>query len=323
MIGLASVSTAEIERSPAVPESLYRFFAEEVFNALPDSVQHGLATLVLSPEIDRVLASRLLGAEDVESVCEAALDVGILVERGAQLHMHPLARAYLEDRLDRVGVAPDRRALDICIRYFGERRNWDAAFDLIVRHQLEAELRPLLEEALDELLETARLSTIESWCDHAERSSAVSPIISLGRAEVELRRGHLTAAQAHAELVASQAKELEFRALFIAGRAAHLASREDEALELFRRAEESAPSDALRREASWGQVMCLIDLEDPGAADALDEMVRGVAPRQRTRGRASGNLSAVRAQASVWGAGSHRSRSRSSAASGCRRRSAR
>ena len=112
VIGLASVSTAEIERSPDVPESLYRFFAEEVFNALPDSVQDGLATLVLSPEIDRVLASRLLGAEDVEPVCEAALDVGILVERGAQLHMHPLARAYLEDRLDRVGVAPDRRALE-------------------------------------------------------------------------------------------------------------------------------------------------------------------------------------------------------------------
>ena len=276
VIGLASVSTAEIERSPDVPESLYRFFAEEVFNALHDAVQEGLATLVLSPEIDRMLASRLLGAEDVEPVCEAALDVGILVERGAQLHMHPLARAYLEDRLDRIGVAPDTKTLDICIRYFGERRNWDAAFDLIVRHHLEAELGPLLEDALDELLETARLSTVESWCEHAERSSAVSPIISLGRAEVELRRGHLAAAQSYAELVASQAKDLEFRALFIAGRAAHLASREEEALELFRRAEESAPSDALRREASWGQVMCLIDLDDPGAADALDVMVTGV-----------------------------------------------
>ena len=276
VIGLASVSTAEIERSPELPESLYSFFAEEVFNALPEVVQEGLATLVVSPEIDRALAGRLLGAEEVEPVCDAALDVGILVERGAQLHMHPLARAYLQDRIDRLGGEPDERALDICIRHFGERRNWDAAFDLIVRHRLEAELGPLLEEALDELLETARLSTIETWCEHAERSSAVSPIIALGRAEVELRRGHLTAAQAHAELVASQAEDLEFRALFIAGRAAHLASREEEALELFRRAEANAPSDALRREARWGQVMCLIDLENPGAMDALDEMVKGV-----------------------------------------------
>ena len=59
-----------------MPEALYDFFAEEVFSSLPDVVQEGLATLVVSPKIDRALAGRLLGAEEVEPVCEAALDVG-------------------------------------------------------------------------------------------------------------------------------------------------------------------------------------------------------------------------------------------------------
>ena len=43
MIGLASVSSAEIDSAAEqVPESLYRFFAEEVFGALGAEVQQGL-----------------------------------------------------------------------------------------------------------------------------------------------------------------------------------------------------------------------------------------------------------------------------------------
>ena len=42
VIGLASVTTAEIEDSEQLPEALYRFFAEEVFEALDDEVKAGL-----------------------------------------------------------------------------------------------------------------------------------------------------------------------------------------------------------------------------------------------------------------------------------------
>ena len=49
VIGLASVTTAEIEDSEQLPEALYRFFAEEVFEALDDEVKAGLATLAVAP----------------------------------------------------------------------------------------------------------------------------------------------------------------------------------------------------------------------------------------------------------------------------------
>ena len=105
VIGLASVTTAEIEDSEQLPEALYRFFAEEVFEALDDEVKAGLATLAVAPILDRELAMELLG-ERAEYVCGAAIRVGVLVERGQQLEPHPLARSFLEDRCAQLGGAP-------------------------------------------------------------------------------------------------------------------------------------------------------------------------------------------------------------------------
>lgn len=269
VIGLASLTEAEIGES--VPESLYQFFAEEVFGALEPDVQAGLATLAIAPLIDRTLAATLLG-DAAERISTAALDVGILAEREARLEIHPLARSFLESRGAHVGLVADDDAVARCVSHFRERRDWDAAFDVIARHGEPAQVEGLLEEALDELLDTARLSTIENWCDRADRGGSERPIVSLARAEVALRRGRLTAAQAHAESVTSESSAIQFRALSVAGRAAHLSSREEEALALYQRAEAIAPSDALRREATWGQVSCLADLEVPAAADMLEEL---------------------------------------------------
>src|ERR671918_378977 len=186
VIGLASVSAAEIDDRESVPESLYQFFAEEVFSALDRDVQQGLATLAIAPVIDRTLTGRHLG-ERADKICGAALDVGILVERGARLDMHPLARVFLEGRREQMGVAPVSESIDHCLTYYRERRDWDAAFDLIVLRGGASELESLLEDALDELLGTARLPTIESWGEHAKKVGSTSPIFLLSRGEVALR----------------------------------------------------------------------------------------------------------------------------------------
>ncbi len=63
VIGLASVSSAEIEDDlDQVPESLYRFFADEVFGALGAEVRQGLTTLAVAPVLDHELAAALLGS---------------------------------------------------------------------------------------------------------------------------------------------------------------------------------------------------------------------------------------------------------------------
>jgi LuxR family transcriptional regulator, maltose regulon positive regulatory protein len=275
VIGLASVSAAEVgERSP-VPESLYQFFAEEVFGALESDVQAGLVTLAIAPVCDRSLAARLLG-ETVDRVCATATDVGILVGRDGRLEIHPLARAFLEGQHEHAGSIPASEAVNHCVAYYCEWGEWDAAFDLVARCGQAGDIESVLEGALDSLLETARLATLEQWCNRLDQANLESGILSLSRAEVAIRRGHLAAAQAHAESVVRVAPHLEFRAFSIAGRAAHLESREDEALAFFRRAEASAPTEALRRSALWDQVLCMIDLEMPEAIEAIEQLVGGV-----------------------------------------------
>ena len=97
--------------------------------------------------------------------------------------------------------------------------------------------------ALDELLDTARLPTLQKWFEFATEAGLESGVLSVARAEVALRYGRHVEAMAHAEAAAGKDSELAFRALYVAGRAAHLASREEDALELYRRAEAAASTE--------------------------------------------------------------------------------
>ena len=130
--------------------------------------------------------------------------------------------------------------------------------------------------ALDELLDTGRLPTLQRWC---EASSTVDPegaIFLVAGAEVALRFGRHVEAMARAEAAAAKDPALAFRAFSVAGRAAHLASREEDALELYRRAEASASTDPERRDAMWGQLMCAVELETSDAGEQLRELRLGV-----------------------------------------------
>jgi DNA-binding NarL/FixJ family response regulator len=86
-----------------------------------------------------------------------------------------------------------------------------------------------------------------------------------------MRTGNYLEAAAHAESASSDPR-LVFRALSVAGRSAHLASREEAALDLYRRAEGAAANDFQRRDARWGQLACLTELELPNAEPELLEL---------------------------------------------------
>jgi DNA-binding NarL/FixJ family response regulator len=86
---------------------------------------------------------------------------------------------------------------------------------------------------------------------------------------VTLRLGRHIEAISHAEGAAQRAGEHVFRALAVAGRAAHLASREEYALGLYQHAAEAASTESQRRDALWGQLMCMIELESDKASSAL------------------------------------------------------
>ena len=76
-----------------LPETLYEFFADELYRGLDPAVQTGLAILAAMPLVDRELAETILGPERAEQVCHEALRLGILEERDARLELHPLVRS--------------------------------------------------------------------------------------------------------------------------------------------------------------------------------------------------------------------------------------
>ena len=281
VIGLAGVAPAPGQAQGNMPETVYDFFAEEVYQGLEPDVRVGLGTLAVAPSLDRELAVELLGAEHAERVLREALRMGICDERGGRLELHPLARTFLEARTS-AGVGLGREQVtSACLEAYRARRDWDSLFDLIERNGLESELERLLGDALDELLDAARLATVEMWVTLAEHRDLDAPIFRIARAELSLRQGRHVTAQTLAEGALKDIDpdgNLAYRALRVAGSAAHVDSREEEALVFYRRAEAAATNSKDKRDALWGQVMCASALELEEAHDLLALLIRTSLP---------------------------------------------
>ena len=165
------------------------------------------------------------------------------------------------------------------------RREWDAAFEVLDRRGVDGieDLESLINEALDDLLNSARLATLDTWVTRASRRGLDFPILLVAKAEVDLRHGLHTSAEAMARQAADRSlgsNDVAYRALELAGRAAHVGSREEEALDLFRRASVVAPDSARRRKAMWGEVMSAAALELSEAHELLRELEEiSVGPR--------------------------------------------
>jgi DNA-binding CsgD family transcriptional regulator len=273
LIGLAAMTPSAAVPEVELPESLFEFFAEELYRGLDPSVRTGLAVLVEMPLIDRELAAAILGPERARSVCNEALRLGVLTDRDGYLEFHPLVASFFERRTARESGSRQPDLLrDAWIHYRG-RGEFDAAFDLTEKVGTARDVDRLVLDSMDALLEGARVPTLEHWVLRAADRVGETTSVLLAQAEIALRQGRHLAAQAVAERVCRSGEPAgAFRALMIAGRAAHVGSREDEALALFDCAEHAARSEEERRHAKWGQLTAAIDLELDRSLVLLDEL---------------------------------------------------
>ena len=287
VIALAAVSGVPELPDDDAPEALYDFFAEEVYRALSPDDRAGLGVLAAATALDQALADILLGPGRAEQVVAEGVAIGVIVERGERLELHPLARTFIEAKAIEEWPAEHATAVASCLEVYRKRRDWDAAFDLVERNNLVDELESLLTEALDELLDTARLTTVEAWVQFAATRHMRRPIVSIAAAEVCLRMGQLIVAETLADDAIGQVEsgdDFEFRAFKVAGQVAHVASRETQALKLFRQAEAVAQEPLSAREALWGQLMAMMALELPEASDLLG-LLRSTLPLESPRER--------------------------------------
>jgi LuxR family maltose regulon positive regulatory protein len=274
VIGLARRLPRPVDFSAGFPDEIYDYFAEEVYQSLAPELRRALCLFALAPSLDRELAAELAGPDEIDTVIREAESIGLMAVRQGQPTLHPLAATFLLQR----GADQGRdRSLGVtrCLEHYLARREWDPLFDLILRERLLPHLYDVLTLALAELLNSGRLATIRSVIEASGREKSSHPIVDLARAEVALREGNTFAASAHALGAIDRMDDtdpLSFRALVIAARAAHIGNREDEAIQLYTRAEGVASSDGERREAWWGLLSSLSQVESDDAWDVLERL---------------------------------------------------
>lgn len=276
VIGLAALTDDLDVPEGSLPEALYTYFAEELYQAAPPDVQHALRRLALSSTVSTAVAEALLG-ERAEHVLAEARRIGFITSAGpAAYDIHPLLRAFLEDKFrEETAGAGDPQVIERLVRTHLEREEWDDAFSLLERFFDRGLLVELFEAALPRILFDARLPTLARWVELAAARRVSAPVIDLAEGELAYREGDSGRAEALALQAARRLPldhRLTSRALFLAGSSAHRTYRDEVALDYFAQAHQAARDDADRRHALWGRFLAMVTLEREEAAQVLSDL---------------------------------------------------
>ena len=276
VVGLAGMAPQARDVDAVLPETLYEFFAEEIYDGLEPRLRKDLELLATMPLVDRELVVTLIGPERAHQTVDEALALGILDERGDRLELHPLVESFFEKRARAETRAEAVEAFPTAWAYYTAQKEPDAAFDLAHELGVPSDVDRLLIESMDELLNSARLSTLETWVGRAVRLVGETPAVLVAQAEIALRRGRHLTAQALADRAVRAdevAQNVRYRALLAGGRAAHIGQREEAALSLYSQAEMASSSDAQSRAARWGRLSVAAALElEAVAVNLLEEL---------------------------------------------------
>ena len=279
VIGLAANASGVAPPRHDLPPALYDYFAEELYQRLDRDLQIALCLLCIAPAITPGLQEVLLG-DHRERQMEAAMRLGVLNEKDGEFEIHPLLRSFLEPKLQELGPNQLDELTAVVIDHLLQVGAWDDAFNVIERMKASSRLADLVAAAIEEIIESGRISTLAQWLDAAAQGHVTAPILDFAEAEVAFRQGRYGTAAALASN-ASRAAEisdyketLRARIPLRAGQSALLDSRETEALGHFRSAGAIAPPGPLKREALLGEFFCLVDMAMPDAGKLLDELER-------------------------------------------------
>jgi ATP/maltotriose-dependent transcriptional regulator MalT len=278
VIGLAALLPGEVNPTSDVQSALFDYVAQELFDGLDPDVQRHLVLLAVPSTLSPGLIHAAVG-EDAERVLYASTRAGLMTIRsGHDLEIHPLCRAFLEQKATDTGVR--REQIDTMAVYLIEAAQWDEAFDLIRRFALRERLPLLIERGLRRVLSDGRIAAVQQWIAWADAEQIEVPELALMRAEVYLRRGDWDVSE---ELATRCARTLKSRALvaqahLCAGAAAHLLDQVDRAWDHYGKAIDSDDSSEIRRRALWGRFVGSYWTRRPDYRSALTALEREVDP---------------------------------------------
>ncbi len=282
VIALAALTDSE-QPKDALPETLYEFLADELYQAASVPLQKALRRLAVCPPITDDLLDFLFGPLKGSGLLAEADRLGFLTTGTAQeLDLHPLLRTFLLRKLREGDSVETAIAVRRIATFLLHHERWDDVFDIFKRYPLTDVLTALVENANEEMLRTGRLSTLADWLAASAEMKLEAPVLDIVQAEVALRQGNLARAETLAAKMTRRdelAKDIRSRAFSVAGQAAYLDNREADALAHYKHALKLARDRDSRRRASWGKLRCFHayerseDLHD-ALADFLQEITR-------------------------------------------------
>jgi LuxR family transcriptional regulator, maltose regulon positive regulatory protein len=252
---------------------LYGFFADEIFGRLDGRTRKALCELSLYDRAGLRVALARLGADEAHRAIALGLGSGFLAEQAhGEIEVHPLARQFLQMKLREEQAQGLGEVIGEAIATLIDHRLWDEAHGLIAEFHRAEDLPRLVDAAMDDLLVTGRSATLRSWLGD---SATTHPGLLLATAELAFREGRFYEAEAlaaHAANDLDSTSDLSARAAFVAGRAAHIASREAQARGYFESAQSLTSDETLRWRATLGAVVAAIELEDPLTESLLNSL---------------------------------------------------
>jgi LuxR family transcriptional regulator, maltose regulon positive regulatory protein len=274
VIGLAALTDDFELPEGSLPDALYDYFAEELYQAAEEPLQRALCRLALAPTLAYEVADFLLGP-DAPDVIRAGVRLGFLNPRVNAIELHPLLRTFLEAK-SRETVFDNERAVRELAEYLSAQGRWDDAFALIDRSFSEDVFIALLERGLLVLLDHRRLRTLTRWLRLAESKAVDAPVVELAEAEIAFHDGLRRKAEAlalHAASRLDKAHPLRSRALYVAGSSARMDFHNERAADCYEKALRDAVTRGARRDAVWGKFSVALDLGEAGANALLQELI--------------------------------------------------
>jgi ATP/maltotriose-dependent transcriptional regulator MalT len=271
LIGVACLASDTELPTHSVPEEIYEFFAEELYQAAEPPIRSALRLLALAPYVTLDIAEGVLGP-DAEAVLTRGAELGFLDSRRGRFELHPLLKSFLVAKFRMDVDDPHGVALGRLVRVLVGRKEWDAAFELALVLVDELALSELLEASHSQMLDQGRLPTLGQWTTTAKARGWDSPVVDFVDAELAFRLGQFAKAEALARQAARRLpsnNQLTSESFWIAGASARLSSEDDKSLAYFTLAEQTAQSADAAQRGVWGQFLSTEALERQDEAVSL------------------------------------------------------
>lgn len=279
LIGLASRSEELEFPTGKVSESLFRYFAEEVLRQEPPEVQRFMLLASVGWSVNVRLARDVLAFDYPEPILHRLRAEDLLQEKTAEgsLGFHPLLREFLRKRFEANDPQGFSRRTRLIIEDAKRHARWEEAFELALETDDAEEAAYVAGRAARVLLATGQSERLEKWLGACGAAAITVPGADLARAELLIRTGEISAASTVAQDVASRLEHDHpdhAWASNVAGRALHLASKEEEAFERFDAAKRSSTTDQDQKDALWGLVLTSAEIAPDTMTDYIDELER-------------------------------------------------